>query len=76
MTKVHGNGVLLLDNAYEGEGKLAVYLWKMSMIILAITRSTDLYAVDDYIDESPTRSVRIVSVMWTGPWREVRKACR
>ena len=38
--KVHGNGVLLLDNAYEGQREAGCLPVEMSMIILAITRST------------------------------------
>ena len=55
--KVHGNGVLLLDNSYEGQkgswlstcGNVYDYFGDYEI-------DQALYAVDDYIDESPYRA--------------------
>ena len=57
--KVHGNGVLLLDNSYEGQkgswlstcGNVYDYFGDYEI-------DQALYAVDDYIDESPYRAYK------------------
>ena len=57
--KVHGNGVLLLDNAYEGQkgswlstcGNVYDYFGDYEI-------DQALYAVDDYIDESPYKAYK------------------
>ena len=58
-SKVHGNGVLLLDNSYEGQkgswlstcGNVYDYFGDYEI-------DQALYAVDDYIDESPYRAYK------------------
>ena len=57
--KVHGNGVLLLDNSYEGQkgswlstcGNVYDYFGDYEI-------DQALYAVDDYIDESPYKAYK------------------
>ena len=57
--KVHGNGVLLLDNSYEGQkgswlstcGNVYDYFGDYEI-------DQALYAADDYIDESPYRAYK------------------
>lgn len=57
--KVHGNGVLLLDNSYEGQkgswlstcGSVYDYFGDYEI-------DQALYAVDDYIDESPYKAYK------------------
>ena len=57
--KVHGNGVLLLDNSYEGQkgswlstcGNVYDYFGNYEI-------DQALYAVDDYIDESPYKAYK------------------
>ena len=57
--KVHGNGALLLDNSYEGQkgswlstcGNVYDYFGDYEI-------DQALYAVDDYIDESPYRAYK------------------
>ena len=57
--KLHGNGVLLLDNSYEGQkgswlstcGNVYDYFGDYEI-------DQALYAVDDYIDESPYRAYK------------------